>query len=320
MTLQLKRKIFGSNDEFSTVDDSLEANKGIKELSSIKSLIKLGDWKGKDFMSWLLYYGVPFLSEFSKLDEEYLSNFKQLSQLIFILSCRKIRQSDLKMAHHLKENFIATYEIYGDENKIPNFHELSHIISQIKFSGPLQLYSTFNFERLNYEIKKCVRSSLRPDVQIAKRLGAIKAIERDFEHLKSPEYSTSSNGMRCTRPNLEDHIRNFIPDGSIFFSKFNKPNFQIETEIYGYKFMKKKYFIKFEAKFCKIISIFNNDNQTYIIIQQLNSEKITLNTYKISGLGSCSIINIEESFEKVVPIFIKNNIYLSLRPNLILNE
>ena len=78
-------------------------------------------------------------------------------------------QYQLKIAHQLKENFTQTYEIYGDENKIPNFYKINHVISQREFSGPLQIYSTFNFERLNYEIKKCVRSSLRTDIQIAKK-------------------------------------------------------------------------------------------------------------------------------------------------------
>ena len=104
--------------------------------------------------------------------------------------------------------------------------------------------------------------------------------------------------MCFARPNLEEYISKLIPNGSIFFAKINKSNYQIETEIYGKKFTKKNYFIKFEAKFYKIICTFNNDNETYIIIQQLNSEKITINMYKVTGLGRCSKISIEENFEK----------------------
>ena len=79
------------------------------------------------------------------------------------------------------EIFVETYAIYCKSNKIPNFHELSHIIESFEQCGPLYNYSTFNFERLNFELRKCVRSSLRPELQISKRLGSIKLIESELE-------------------------------------------------------------------------------------------------------------------------------------------
>ena len=129
--LLLKNKVFGTETMLDKVDDMLEKNHGICEISSIKSFIKIGDWKGKDFMAWLLYYGVPFLNEYNALSSEYYENFRSLCNLVYLLSKRFVHKIDLLLAKKQLEIFLETYCIYGDDNKIPNFHKMTHIIESV---------------------------------------------------------------------------------------------------------------------------------------------------------------------------------------------
>ena len=243
--LLLKAKAFGNEDSFDKMDDFLEQNHGVSEISSIKSFIKIGDWKGKDFMNWLLYYGVPFLKEFIVIGNIYFENFKSLCNLTYLLSKKYLYSYDILAAKQELEIFVETYAIYGNSNKIPNFHELSHIIESFEQCGPLYNYSTFNFERLNFELRKCVRSSLKPELQISRRLGSIKLIESEMELNKNNSTIMALKRKMylekcCKRPESALLFNNLISQDALFLKQYKKKNFIIETEAYSSKFLKKE--------------------------------------------------------------------------------
>ena len=129
----------------------------------------LADWKGKHFWQFTLIYGLPILLEFCKL-QPIIENFTRFANLIFLLSQDKIGEIDIRLAEIELNAFKKSYfDIYGISNNVPNMHELVHIIDSVKRSGPLWVNSTFWFEGLNHQLKKFVRSSLRPDLQIMRR-------------------------------------------------------------------------------------------------------------------------------------------------------
>lgn len=166
----IQKKLFGDHTTFDLIDEELQQNKGIAEISSIKGFSAIGDWKGKDYLSFLHYYGIPFLSEYCD-KKIYAENFKYLADAIFLCSKESPTDFDLENASKTLVKFDKSFDdLYGRDNRGPNFHELTqHLIFAVKNTGPLWINSTFNFEELNFINRSCVRSSLRPDIQIAKR-------------------------------------------------------------------------------------------------------------------------------------------------------
>ena len=57
-----------------------------------------------------------------------------------------------------------------------------------------------------------------------------------------------------------------------------------------------------------------------MICQELSHARISLNTIKITGRSVLRRIEEMDEFEKCVPAFVNGQIYLSERPNDIINE
>lgn len=165
-----EKKIFGDHSVYDLIDEELQKNKGISEISAIKGFASLADWKGKDFLSFLFFYGIPFLREYA-VDQNYTQNLIHLSNAMFFCSREKVTEFDLDCAQRELDLFKSTYpSLYGETKMSPNYHEITeHMIWAIRNTGPLWINSTFNFEELNFLLRNCVRSSLRPDIQIYKR-------------------------------------------------------------------------------------------------------------------------------------------------------
>ena len=107
-----------------------------------------------------------------------------------MLSKYTITENTIELAKSEMNLFLKTYiEVFGITNNVPNVHELSHIIESVKNSGPLWCNSTFWFESLNYRLKRMVRSSLRPDLQV---------VHRFFEIQNAPnhDYSVKSEKLK----------------------------------------------------------------------------------------------------------------------------
>ena len=146
----LKKNIFGR--QYNLIDEELNNNGGIKELTSIRGFSKFADWKGKQLLAWLFFYGIPFLKEYC--DQKYSQNLIYLSNAVFLLSKPHHSSVLSELAQNNLDSFSISFEaIYGEEEKGPNFHELMHIVQAVKLTGQLYVNSTFNFEQLNFEIR-----------------------------------------------------------------------------------------------------------------------------------------------------------------------
>ncbi len=74
-------------------------------------------------------------------------------------------------AHELLLYFVAcSWNIYGREFLIYNVHSLLHIASDAARHGSLDKFSAFCFENYLHQLKRSVRSSKSPLVQVVKRL------------------------------------------------------------------------------------------------------------------------------------------------------
>ena len=166
----LGNKAFGRGEQFDLIDEELQRNKGIAEISSMKGFSSISDWKGKHFYMFLLFYGLPFMKEYL-IDDNFTAIWLCLNNAIYTCSLERISDYDLSFAENEMKKFKSLYkESFGIENMSPNFHELTeHLCFAVKNTGPLWINSTFNFEEINFLNRNCVRSSLRPDIQIYKR-------------------------------------------------------------------------------------------------------------------------------------------------------
>ena len=149
----LELKIFSSGIRFDSIDEELAENHGVKEISSINGLSCSADWKGKQYLAWLLYHGLPFLLEYSN-SKQIIENFMHLSNAVYLLSLGYYEQENVNAAKLEIKSFSESFEnIFGEESMGPNYHEILHISDQVEKTGQLYVNSTFHFERLNLTLR-----------------------------------------------------------------------------------------------------------------------------------------------------------------------
>ena len=151
--MQLDMKMLAKTpSKIDLLDEELSTNRGIGELSPMPGFASIADWKGKHYMQWLLYHGLPFLCEYAP--REYSKNFKYLNNAIFLLSKTQYQQNNVDLGNEYILTFLDTYkELYGVENVGSNVHDLLHLSKSVELSGQLYVNSTFHFERLNFLIR-----------------------------------------------------------------------------------------------------------------------------------------------------------------------
>lgn len=110
-----------------------------------KLICKRSNWKAKDYLNFLFYFGLPSLEGI--LPIVYLNNFRDLSEGIFILCKDCIKREELDQARLLLHKFLEVYNrLYGNINMVYNAHLIAHLIKIVELCGPLCMYSAFSFE------------------------------------------------------------------------------------------------------------------------------------------------------------------------------
>ena len=295
----IKSNIFGNNEHFDKIDDIYLLNAGINEISSPRSMSSISDWLGKHFQIFLFHYGLPLLKCYASNNHEVISNFINLQNAIYLLSLPLICENSYSIAHKEINLFLEGYRKLYKTIK-SNFHELSHIVESVSKCGPLWMHSTYNFEKLNKNIRHMVRSSLRPELQISSRIAAIK------------ELSDVDEDWRTGNREAEKSIRVLSKGMRI---EINKKMFEVES--YSKKFKKTNCYLIFQRSFYKIAKIEEDKLQCII----LETRRISLNTHEILSCGKNVIdINNLYAIDKCVYCKLEGREFLSLRPNWILNE
>lgn len=161
---------------------------------SPRSLDDLPRFKATEFRQFLLYTGPIILK--GVLPDELYSHFMTLHVAIKILSsaetCFKYNSfsSDL-LRHFIKQSG----KLYGGHFITFNVHCLTHVPLDVLRFGPLDSYSCFPFENFLYQLKKLIRHSRNPLVQLVKRL-------IEFSHCSSESPLLHNRGKFMGEPVL----------------------------------------------------------------------------------------------------------------------
>lgn len=111
-------------------------------------------YKASEFRSILLIYYKIFENI---LPENYYSHLKQLVFAMHIGENRQITEKKLDEMHVLLQYHVNQFKIlYGTRHLVNNIHSLIHLAESVRDYGPLQGYSTFNYESVlgkNYLLK-----------------------------------------------------------------------------------------------------------------------------------------------------------------------
>ncbi len=160
-----------------------------------RSLNEMDRWKATELRQFMLYTGCVVLRDV--LSEEAYSHYLEFSVGLSLLleSNDRRRKHYLNYARELLHHFVATSEEYfGATFTVYNVHSLLHIADDAeKFDCSLNDLSAFPFENVLQSVKKMVRNSKNPAVQVAKRLAECEMAKR----VAAAKYK-SRQIVRCT--------------------------------------------------------------------------------------------------------------------------
>ena len=134
-----------------------------------RGLQELCRWKGTEFRMFLLYLGPIILQHF--LPEEYLIHFNSLNCAMRILCDSRDSYRNNAYAKELLIYFVQQFKIlYGEQYVTSNIHYLIHLNEDVKLYGPIDSYSTFDFENYMQVLKRLMRKHANTLQQIHRRL------------------------------------------------------------------------------------------------------------------------------------------------------
>lgn len=151
---------------------------------AVRGLDCLAFWKGTEYRSFLLYFGITILKDHLRYDafEHFLGFFCAVT----ICSVDEYRHF-LPLARVLFENFIETYALlYKNHTITSNVHNLCHLVDEVIKFGTLQTFTADPFENLLFSIKSLLRSGSNPLAQAAKRIGELTQCAQSEKPTKYP--------------------------------------------------------------------------------------------------------------------------------------
>ena len=162
-----------------------------------RSLNDIDHWKATEFRQFLLYTGRIVLR--GVIRPELYSHFLLLCVAMCILVSNRLNAMQNQTAQQLLETFLTrSTHLYGGEFMVYNVHCLSHISSDANEFGCLDNCSAFPFENYLQVLKKKIRSSRRPLVQIIKRI-------KECDTLKNP-YKCKEDSKTKSFPESKAYI------------------------------------------------------------------------------------------------------------------
>lgn len=132
---------------------------------TIRSVKFLKYWKGTEYRVMLLYLGFVVLKDV--LTKEVYEHYVLLACAATILSCKTYLKY-IEIAKILLDDYLeGCINIYGSDSISSNFHNLCHVIDDVKKFGCLSDISSYQFENSLGHLKSLVRSGKQPLTQIA---------------------------------------------------------------------------------------------------------------------------------------------------------
>ncbi|KAG1649836.1 hypothetical protein GQR58_028608 [Nymphon striatum] len=158
-----------------------------------RSLDEVDRWKATEYRQFLLYTGKIVLKHI--LPKAFYDHFLVLSVALSILVSSKLTAEHHEYAHQLLVYFVSkSMELYGKDFLVYNVHCLLHLTKDAARFGCLDSCSAFPFENYMQQLKKMIRSTKKPIVQIERRL-----TERQQAH--TAHHVSSSAKMSFKKPN-----------------------------------------------------------------------------------------------------------------------
>jgi len=134
-----------------------------------RALKELDRFKATEFRQFLLYTGPVVLK--NVLSREYFEHFLIFHAAITILCSEKYHREFNNDAADLLKIFVRDFpKLYGKNQVSYNVHGLLHLSSDSLLLGPLDNFSTFPFENNLQHMKKLVKSTRLPLIQISNRI------------------------------------------------------------------------------------------------------------------------------------------------------
>lgn len=145
---------------------------------AVRGIKDLKFWKGTEFRSFLLYYGVVVLKEFLPVDI--------YNHFLLLFCAVTICYSDC-YGHYLQfaQKYFDMYiegciTIYSEQSTVSNIHNLTHVVDDVKRFGNLNSISAYPFENRLHFLKLRLKQPRLPLEQITRR---IVELSLDYEHL-----------------------------------------------------------------------------------------------------------------------------------------
>lgn len=184
----------------------------------LRSLDYLGNFKGTEYRTFLLYAGPVVLK--NNLSAILYKNFLALHCGIRILCDSKLCHSLNRCADDLLNYFVRSFEsIYGIHFVSYNVHNLLHLASDCLTFGPLDNFSAFPFESFMKTIK---------NLSTRKGNSPLQQIHNRISEIYSTEFETHTHEFKVGDSILRKPIR--IESGQIIYKEVKTHKYVIKTD------------------------------------------------------------------------------------------
>lgn len=161
---------------------------------AVRGLKDIHFWKGTEFRSFLLYYGIVALKKF--LPEDVYRHFLMLN-----CAARICYTDAYKIYLHIAKDWFNQYveeyiNIYGSGSIGSNLHNLNHVCDEVERYGCLMSISTYPFENKLQFLKSKVKQPNLVLQQITRRLVELSL---DYEQL----YTAVNSSKNSNFPQLQ---------------------------------------------------------------------------------------------------------------------
>ena len=170
-----------SNGQIKKISDNLLSLRGMMPSEFARqprSLLELDQWKATEFRQFILYTGPLVLK--GVVSKEIYNHFLTLhvAMVILLNEDSEFRKHYLAFARELINYFVINSKhLYTNSFCVYNVHCLLHICDDVvKFDCSLNDISCFPFENYMQTLKKAVKNSKSPVVQIAKQYQSIQSM------------------------------------------------------------------------------------------------------------------------------------------------
>lgn len=151
---------------------------------SIRTLDYIAVMKGKEFRSFILYYGIVSLKD--NVHTDIYENFLTLHIALTICLAEEHRRY-LPIAQMCFEKYVQDFKkIYGAHQVSYNIHSLLHLVDEVKQWGVLDNFSTFPFENKLGFLKNLPHSGYLPLEQTVCRY--LESLPQNIKSFKTEYY------------------------------------------------------------------------------------------------------------------------------------